>query len=192
METMEQSCNYVRPESGSANPQAFACFSCPDPLFTRVVCWHCQMWVKREGDWPMIGCRGIWPWVKTKPTDVPSPSALGVMCSTTANTTLEKPLPQVFACTKGLALHSRAIQSVIPGPAAVGSPGSLLELQIHILYPRLTKSEALGGDPGNCLNKLPRQFFCLLKSEKHWSGTTTRLAVLIPAVYPNHLGGEGG
>lgn len=112
METVGQGCSCDRVRSGKA--QALACCSWPDTLVTRVVCCHYQMWMRREGAWPMIGYTAIRPWARQ--SLLLSPRMSSVVCAASLPTlSVEKPLLRVSADASGLGLLSSSAHSVIPG-----------------------------------------------------------------------------
>lgn len=51
---------------------------------------------------------------------------------------------------------SALAQCVVPEPAALASPGNLLEIKILSPHPRATESETAGGSPATCLNKVSK------------------------------------
>lgn len=139
-------------ESRSAKAQAFACFSWPDTLVARVVCWHYQMWVRREGAWPIREYRVIPPWLKHSLLSPHTGSS--VVCDASPPTLpVEKPLVWVSADASGSA-STAAQLTVWSLTVAIASLRGSLALQLHGLLPRLADSESLGGDPRICFNSV--------------------------------------
>lgn len=61
-------------------------------------------------------------------------------------------------------------QSMVPRPGSSSSPGNLLDMQTHKLYPRLTEWESLGWGSAVGFNKPFRWPGCTLMCKSHCTG----------------------